>query len=250
MKDLVTGREKALTDSPTTMKSMPRISRDGSTVAFEQTTKTRRTLFVAKTAGGPPEPECDDCGAAAGLSPDGKRMVYVRSASPRSTVHLRDLRTGQHHLLLEHPELPLYTPCVSWDGRWVVFKGDYDNRRTMIFAARIDGATPPPVQEWVTLTEGRAWDDLPRWAPAGNLVYFTSNRDGYRCIWARRVDPLTKRPQGEPFAVRHFHDMQLTMTVLALSQMDLAVSRDRLVFPLAEVKGNIWMMEPKASARR
>ncbi len=40
----------------------------------------------------------------------------------------------------------------------------------------------------------------------GTRVYFTSTRDGYLCIWAQRLDPVTKHPLGPPFAYEHFHD--------------------------------------------
>jgi hypothetical protein len=102
----------------------------------------------------------------------------------------------------------------------------------------------------VKVTEGRTWDDLPRWSPGGNTVYFTSDWDGFRCIWARRLEPRTRQPQGEPFAVLHLHKMQLSMTTLRLSEFSLGVAPDRLVFPLAQVRGNIWLMEPQDSRPR
>ncbi len=251
-KDLVTGRETALTDAPKAFKSMPRISFDGSKVAFERSEQGRRTLFLAKTRGGPLERICDNCGAPAGWFPDGESILTLHTGQdqPRATIHVLNLRTGQQRLLLKHPQLSVWVPSVSWDGRSIVFKVDLDQRRTLIHVAHLDGPTPPPVEEWVPLTEGRAWDDLPHWSPNGNLIYFTSDRDGYRCLWARRLDALTKRPLGEPFPIRHFHDAQRTMTMLSLSQMDLAVARARMVFPMAELKGNIWMMEPRDSATR
>jgi Tol biopolymer transport system component len=44
-----------------------------------------------------------------------------------------------------------------------------------------------------------AWIDigvLGLWSPDGKLIYDISNRDGYPCIWAQRLDAATKRRVG------------------------------------------------------
>jgi hypothetical protein len=41
----------------------------------------------------------------------------------------------------------------------------------------------------------------PALSPDGTLVYGSSFRDGSRCIWAQRLNPTTKRPEGAPFDV-------------------------------------------------
>jgi Tol biopolymer transport system component len=58
------------------------------------------------------------------------------------------------------------------------------------------------------LTSGEYRDDKPQLSPDGNTMYFTSNRDGFICVWALRLDPKTKRPLGAPFAIQHFHGSQ------------------------------------------
>ena len=46
----------------------------------------------------------------------------------------------------------------------------------------------------------RCQSDLcPIWSPDGNLLYFLSERDGFRCIWGQKLDPASKRPLGAPF---------------------------------------------------
>jgi hypothetical protein len=94
------------------------------------------------------------------------------------------------------------------------------------------------------VTSGESSDNKPRWAPDGNSIYFTSTRDGFACIWAIRLDPATKRPVGKPSEVRHFHNMRLSMSFAPLAAYELSVARDKLVFELTEITGNIWMLEP------
>ena len=82
-------------------------------------------------------------------------------------------------------------------------------------------------------------------SPNGNLLYFLSDRDGYRCIWMQRLDPASKRPVGEAINVYHFHEPWLTSTNrYAPTWVGLALARDRIVVALDEISGNIWMMEP------
>jgi len=251
VKDLATREERAITDGPPVLRGMPRISPDGTRIAFSRRSPQPRgssphssDIYIAPAGGGAAEQVCAGCGGVSSWSADGKNLLWVKTDGERATVHLLDLSTGQHRLVLEHGELPLYAPRFSRDNRWIAFKGDLDMQRTRIFVAPFKGDAPCPPREWIAVTEGRAWDDLPRWSPNGNLIYFTSDRDGFRCIWARRLDPRTKQPLGEPFAIRHCHQMQLSMSVVALSGMDLSLAPDKLVFPLAEVKGNVWMIEP------
>jgi hypothetical protein len=73
------------------------------------------------------------------------------------------------------------------------------------------------------------------WSPDGNLLYFASDRDRYRCIWAQRLHPVTRRAVGKPFAVLHNHDRVSHY----LSSMTL--TRDRLVLGLARGSSDIWM---------
>jgi hypothetical protein len=94
--------------------------------------------------------------------------------------------------------------------------------------------------EWVTIAED---GDAPAWSPDANLLYFWSSRDGSPCLWAQRLDPLTKRPNGLPVAIQHFHSRGLSWRNLYLGAPDIAVAGDKIVFNLGEHSGNVWMTE-------
>ena len=38
----------------------------------------------------------------------------------------------------------------------------------------------------------------PCFSPDGSLLYFLSERDGHRCIWARKLDPVPRKPASDP----------------------------------------------------
>ena len=82
------------------------------------------------------------------------------------------------------------------------------------------------------------------WSPDGKLLYFLSERDGFRCIWAQRLDPATKHPSGAAFPIRHFHTSRRSLaTVGDPLYIGLSVAVDKLVFSMTERTGNIWMTE-------
>jgi Tol biopolymer transport system component len=244
-KDIVTGRAFAVT-SNAELESMPKISPDGSRVAFSLSGSEPRTIRVAVAAGGLAERVCQECGPPSGWSPDSSKIYYLAGFDSRTAIHILDLASGEHHPLVTHPEYPIYAPRMSFDGRWMAFKIDLPAGTTQVFAAPVEDE-PPPFERWVKITDGGFWDDIPRWSPGGGMIYLVSDRDGFRCIWARRVDPTTKQPRGDVFPVQHFHQLRLSMLRLSLNEFELAVARDRLVFPLAELSGNIWLMEPAAN---
>jgi eukaryotic-like serine/threonine-protein kinase len=83
--------------------------------------------------------------------------------------------------------------------------------------------------------------------PAGRptaIWYYFSDRDGFRCIWARRLAAGTKKPAGDPIAVYHSHTTRLSLRNENFGTLALAISRDKLAFTMNEQTGNIWMMRP------
>jgi hypothetical protein len=84
--------------------------------------------------------------------------------------------------------------------------------------------------------------DLYRWSPDGKAIYFIDDRDHFRCIWARRLNPAMKEPVGGAFPVFHSHTARVSMTGLQdTGAIGLALARDKIVFAQAEATGNIWM---------
>jgi hypothetical protein len=84
------------------------------------------------------------------------------------------------------------------------------------------------------------WLSSPRWSPDGSRVYYISARDGFVCIWAQAVDPATKAPRGEPFAVFHAHRNPWRM-MAPRWVYSLSVGPHRLVFNAAELTGSVLM---------
>jgi Tol biopolymer transport system component len=159
-------------------------------------------------------------------------------------VGLLDLSTGKTEELIRHPKLALYPESFSPDGAWVAFQArpvDNDSNRTIYVASYGDEHVGGP-DTWIQVTDGNHMDREVKWSPDGGWLYFLSERDGFRCIWAERLDRTTKHPIGQPFPVYHFHHSQQSLTSLGSpGKVGLSVTSDGLLFSLAETTGNIWL---------
>ena len=115
-----------------------------------------------------------------------------------------------------------------------------DSGHSQILIAPYQNETRSPEGSWIALTAGTSWDTAPQWSPDGKLVYFTSGRDGFRCIWAQRLD-ASRRPAGSPFAIYHFHTARRSPGLVPFNGMDMFVARDEIYLSLGELSGAIWM---------
>ena len=244
LKNLETGKETDLTPTPAD-EFHPRLTADASKVVYSITKEGVTSFYVMSVAAGPdgaprpgvPEKACEGCRFAWSWSSDGKRILFAPQQSGTVPVSVLNVSSGEKVPLLAHPRFNLYQANFSPDDRWIAFQGGVRPARSQIFIV----PAKPPLGEWIPATEGDAWDDKPRWSPAGNLLYFLSDRDGFRCLWARSLDAATKRPTAPPFPVYHSHSARRSLTNVPLSVLEPAIARDRIVFNLGEITGNIWM---------
>jgi hypothetical protein len=95
---------------------------------------------------------------------------------------------------------------------------------------------------WIRLTDGKSWDDKPRWFPDGKTIYFMSGHGGFYGVWAVHFDPLRGRGLGTPILVKAFDGPSFIIprnTVI----VEISVSQNSLVVPLQEVSGGIWVLD-------
>ena len=136
----------------------------------------------------------------------------------------------------------LFSPQFSRDGHWLVFHVPNSAATRQIYVMRFHAGRQTPRSEWIPITEGKQLDRDAQWSPDGNLLYFLADREGMRGIYAQRLDPITKRPVQPPFEVRMFRSARRSMMHFDNSGASWpAVARDKLVFPLGEMSGNIWL---------
>jgi hypothetical protein len=182
-------------------------------------------------------------------SPDGRRILYAPTPPDGSTptpIALLDLVLGEKIRLIEHPTHRLFSPRFL-------------SGRSLGVVSRVHGPSVPPHLRGAA-SRKRASSDArvgayhgrdgfgPRclWDVDGNLLYFFSERDGFTCIWAQRVEPATKRPVGDMFPVYHPHHARRSLRSLEnLGAARLSTAPGKLVFSIGEYTGNIWVATPQ-----
>ena len=216
----------------------PAISADGSTVAYLVDGNQRSVIDVV-VRGGPARTVCDGCFLPWDLSSNGSQLLFWSLDQRR--VGLVDLASGGKADLLRHSEYAVLHAVFSPDDRWISFLAIGGSARR-IFIAPFSGPARVDERLWIAVIDGLS-ESTPRWSPDGNLIYFTSFRDGFECFWAQRLDARTKKPRGSAFPVHHIHSARRSLGNVTVFWQELGVATDKLVFPLNDQTANIWMIE-------
>jgi Tol biopolymer transport system component len=241
-KDLRTGVETAVAAGGAP-KRYPLISPSGSLIIYGEQAGGNSIGFLVSAAGGDPQKICEGCTQAWDWSPDESEiLVQQQHGSSPLGVDLLKLPSRQTTGLLQHPKWNLSNPRFSPDGRWIVFHAIVGPVRRQIFVAPlVDGAAAGESQ-WIPITDGQGLDRNAVFSADANLLYFLSERDGFRCIWTQRLDRQS-RPQGAAFPVVHLHHSKRSLGAGGTGAIGLAAAPGKLVFSAAEFTGNIWILQ-------
>jgi Tol biopolymer transport system component len=237
--DFASGRQTSVLVTPG-REMYPKLSQDGLLIAYGSIDNNQRGVYVMPRNTGVSARLCEDCGLLRDFSADGSKLLI--QAGPPPHVAVLDAATRKVDELFRHEKFPIYAPKLSPDEKWVAFQAvERPTARTLYIAPFRPGRKVEP-GEWIRVTDGSAMDRSPAWSPDGNLLYFLSERDSFRCIWAQRLEPASRKPAGNPFAVSHFHNaVRNLMNIDGPGQVSLSVAADKLVFSMGEQTGNIWM---------
>jgi len=200
-------------------------------------------VYLLPTEGGSPTKLCDECGAPRTWSPDQHTLICQTGGRLYRLIAV-DIASRKSTDFLRHSAASLYAPQFSADGRWIAFGARFKPNDERLFVAPVtNGVVPQEQAGWVPIASGPALDNKPRWSPNGNLLYFTSDRDGFTCVWAQHLNPATKRPAGPAFPVLHLHGAVRSLAYSGSVKLEISVASDSLAFHLDENRGNIWMIK-------
>ncbi|MBI3693623.1 MAG: serine/threonine-protein kinase [Acidobacteria bacterium] len=238
-RDTTTGTETTLVQSQSDMRA--RISPDGSTVAYNPSAfaEGEKVIHLVSSSGGESRNLCDNCGLLYDWTPDGKKLVY-RTGNPMR-FYTVEVSTGRQTEILADPKHTIHAAVYSPDQRSIALHfAPADGPRGIFLAAAGADGKAAPQSEWIHLMDRPGTHGRPWWSPDGNLLYFLSSARGQEEIWAQRLDRATKRPLGDPFVV---FSPVAERRIGTGNTFGPALGRNRLIFPISESTGNIWMAE-------
>jgi Tol biopolymer transport system component len=244
-RDLATERGIPLTATPAVEEGYPSLSEDGSQVAYRVIEDPKQPIYLMDTRGGTPRKICNNCGLPTDWSHDCRWLLFEPGARIPG-IGLLDVSSGSAREIAVHATYKLHSARFSPDDRWVAFHAETGVYTRRIFVARLQGETLGGESQWIPITAGTDLDIAPAWSPDGNLLYFISERDSFRCIWAQRLHPDSRIPVGPPFAVQHFHSGARALLKNFRAnplQIGLSISERGIVYSQEELRGNIWTME-------
>jgi Tol biopolymer transport system component len=171
-------------------------------------------------------------------------LVSQNSTDTKEEVWLVPVAAAPHaetaaRKIISDPKYDLYQSHFSPNGRWIVFQA-VGNSPTI--AESTVYVVPAAGGEWTRITDGKHWDDKPRWSPDGKTIYFVSLRGGVFNVWGIHFDPAQGKPVGEPFRVSAFEGHG-PMIPRWIPLVELSLSENKLVLNMAEVSGGIWVLD-------
>ena len=251
VRNLVTGRETVYTSKNLPIFSTPQISPDGSMLAYAEEIRGKLVSFVGPPESLPGRQVCED-GQILGFFSDSQHAL-IRYGVNR--LVRQNLSTGAQTPLLTVASGGVLDARLSPDDRWLVFVVAAPDRPIETYIAAVGDASPLP-ETWLRIPTDRSYVNIlgnlisptlriarsfsPVWAADGDLLYYFSDRDGHTCIWAQRLEPKTKQPQGAPYALYHLHRIETSLASFSGQRMFLAGARDKLIMPIWTVTGNLW----------
>jgi Tol biopolymer transport system component len=242
LRDLATGAETQVAMAAGDRVDMAAVlDASGDLLAYQDDVDGGPATFTRRIGDATGREVCRGCGPMAFL-PGGREAVLARGQ--RQLVR-RDLETGVERVILRTDSLTILGGDLAPDGRRLAVVAGRPDRTLGIYTVplRDGGATE---RDLLPLVDERSWLSSPRWSADGGRLYYLSNRDGFVCVWTRRVDRASGRPVGEPVVALHCHRPG-RMMLGPISAWNIALAGDRLVFNATEVHGNAWAarLEPR-----
>ena len=235
VRELASGRERQLAVTQAAFLN-PVISPDGLAAAYTVTRVAtggsggRGDGYVIALGGGTPRRVCETCEVWSWLDAG---HVFIHGPSVRE-LYLLNLNTGSRQPLVtasEFVDRPLITP----DRRFLLLNVGPDS---ILAPFRPERPLAEDELKAGVVLDRRYVGRHAGMSPDGRIIYLLLESDGFRCLYALRIDPMTGVATGEPAPVYHFHDPRLQWGSTGLGN---AVADGWFVSNQSSSSGDIWM---------
>ncbi|MGZ8867079.1 MAG: protein kinase domain-containing protein, partial [Thermoanaerobaculia bacterium] len=237
VRDLATRRDTAVPIHKGFRAPSPVLSTDGSVLAYSNRTEKGVDAYVLRPEEGTSRIACESCRILEFFSDPNWAVVETEPGR----VFRRNLVTGEETRLIEPGSPSVRSVTISPDDRWLAFTVGEKNGDVSLVVSPISEKPSAP-DRWISIATDHRFLQSPGWSPDGNVLYYLAEKNGRCAIWARRVDPVTKRPIGEPIELLYPASPRQLMNVPRGSGV-LGVATDKLVYYLGNVTGNIYQLD-------
>ena len=233
VKDLEGSGARHLATTPFTPLN-PITSPNGSAVSYVVVENDRSSAYVVPTSAGSVRKLCDDCIPHAWLGDSNRLVVEFRDSGPR--LRVLDTRSLTTQPLFD-TDKPLQRVFMTADDRWVAVGAP--NVAWIVRFEPGHAATPAQASTTVTLPASDVISRIAGWSPNGRLLYSLLGIDGFRCLYAQRIDPTGSTPPGTPEVVHHFHDPERAW---GSTPMGNAITPRGFILDQVEKSASIWLL--------
>ncbi|MFN0171543.1 MAG: TolB family protein [Bryobacteraceae bacterium] len=214
----------------------PVLSSDATRLILSTVEGKKCSVVVAEILQRREEVALEGCAGIWDWSPDRNYVLFFdpEGVGARAS-HLMQIPSGRRTEVLWHPTQGIFNARFSPDGKTVAFTAGNSIATAKVFLAPFSGVVIAPTQ-WVPVADEEG--SGPAWAPNGKLVYFRSRRDGFDCIWGRRLEK--GKPVGELMPILHLHRPAQGLFRLPESSFIMTVTKQRIILTLARHSGVAW----------
>jgi Tol biopolymer transport system component len=239
VKDLRTGEETKVPVQGMSVNQFPRLSPDGSLLAYRDIVEGRVVTFLVAPGISAPRALCESCTVFGFFPGNDSALVQFRP----DELETMDLRTGERKVLLPAAREVIEDAGVSPDGQWIAWlAGEPDGRVAIRIApaAALRAGTRSPI----TVAESDDYLGQPAWSPNGRWLYYLSEKSGRCALFVREVDPRTQAPIGAERLVLETAESRLFMN-FPKGNGQIGVAADKIIFEGTVMAGNVYLAKPK-----
>jgi Tol biopolymer transport system component len=244
LRDLESGSETLIpADPPHLPKACPAISPSGRQLAYGTVvpgSRAMRPLFIVDLPSGPSRQVSDDCGGRPRHWLDEDSILVETFGSRLSTFVVVDVKTGRPRPLISSAERAVANPRVSHDARWIAFDAARPGGTPAVFVASLQGGGAVAEPDWTLVADDATH---PFWSADDRLLYYlptTPTREFRTVVCARHFIPSSGQPHGDAFVAVSLTEALVATQVPGTTPV---VTRDQMLLVLADISGDIWMMD-------
>jgi len=233
IRDLATGADKLIAGAGTFPFLGPVLNRDGSRIAYSDRPEKKSLTYVADTSTASGQLVCEGC-VVESFPDDPPALLMLTGANYDRLVRHR-LGGDQQVTVADLPRAVdlAFSPARNL----LAFTEAREDGMGALYVVPVANPTEKSDPRKF-VAEDRNFIAAPEWSPDGKVLYYLSQRDGFKCVWAQPIAP-DGTPAGAPVAALHLHPGGGRMG----GPLNVAVAKGQLFVLKTQLRGDVWSVQ-------